>query len=112
VLSAFLDSLQHGAKHSQHRLPHLVGNLASRVINILIITKQFPAPQAPQPKDTHPAVIHQEHNTIDRPGLDSHHVQVEFPEILVRINLDTLFADHLIPDVIVLVVLDRFVGRE
>ncbi len=112
MLSAFLGAFEDSAEHCKDRLSHLINNLASRIVDILIVAEEFPAPQAPQPKDTGPAIIHQKHYTIDGPGLDSHHIQVKFPKILVSINLHTLFADHLVPYLIVLVVLDSFVGWE
>lgn len=112
MLSAFLDALKHSAEHRKHRLPHLINNLASRIVDILIVAEQFPAPKTPQPKDAGPAIIHQKHHTINRPGLYSHHIEVKFPKIFVGIDLHSLLADHLVPDVIVLVVLDSFVGWE
>jgi hypothetical protein len=112
VLSAFLDALEHSAEHRKHRLSHLIGNLASRIVDILIVAEEFPAPKTPQPKDASPAIINKKNHTIDGPGLDSHHIQVKFPKILVSIDLHALFADHLVPYVIVLIVPDSFVGWE
>ncbi len=68
--------------------------------------------KTPESKGSFPAAEDKEDNTVNGPRLDSHKVQIQFPEIFSSGDSHLCLADHLIPCVIALVVFDDFIGRE
>lgn len=61
---------------------------------------------------TLPAIVDQEHDAVDGPGLYSHDIQIQFPEVFVSCDLHFALLDHIIPRVFVLSVFDDFKWRE